>query len=227
MRFSLSKVGLVLTALLIEALFSRPGSAQDFFNPNFSIYGNQPAYPQAAYAAPDPTIPRVRIVVRTRFGPGQAGSTAYCVRTCDGRFFPVTDRGDESHAKVCGNFCPSAEIKIYSGSSIDDAQTPEGKPYSKSANAFRYRNEIVPNCSCNGGSALGLSYMRVEDDPSLRSGDIIAKTEGLMIAASSNRRRSGIMFRPLPVSSARAYGIAMRPEGPSASLVKARAGTSR
>lgn len=223
MLVRLPKVGLIVTTLLLGALASGSGSAQEFFNPNFSIYAREPAPSVSAFAPFDPSMPSTRITVRPRFGAGAGGSVTYCVRTCDGRYFPVAGRGDESHANVCSNFCPAAEIKIYSGSSIDDAQTAEGKPYSKSATAFRYRNEIVPDCSCNGGSTFGLSYMRVEDDPTIRSGDIVAKPEGLMIAASSNRRRSGIMFRPLSASSARAYGLATRPAGPSAPLSRARA----
>lgn len=207
-----AKTVLIVAACLLAA--GAPASAQeDFANLSANAYRRPANPPATASFFADPGWPGTHITVRPEFGLSgrpRGGPITYCVRSCDGRFFPVSGRGDQSHADVCKNFCPSADVNVYSGSSIEDAYTPQGKPYSKSVNAFRYRNELVPNCSCNGVSALGLSYARIEDDPTIRSGDIIAKAEGMMVAVSSDRRRSGIMFRPLSASTARAYGLAPR-----------------
>ena len=43
------------------------------------------------------------------------------------------------------------------GSTIDNAVTETGKPYSELPNAFRYRNEIVAGCTCNGKDQFGLA----------------------------------------------------------------------
>ena len=39
---------------------------------------------------------------------------------------------------------------------------------------------IVPDCTCNGKDALGLVNTPVDDDPTLRPGDIVATNDGLM-----------------------------------------------
>ena len=46
---------------------------------------------------------------------------SYCVRTCDGRYFPVVARNGQSAAEACHNFCPAAETRVFRGSSIDNA----------------------------------------------------------------------------------------------------------
>lgn len=106
-----------------------------------------------------------------------SGKTAYCVRTCDGRYFPAADT--EDGAKGCEALCPASEVQIYYGSSIEEAYSPKGKPYSALSNAFRYRKELVDGCSCNGKSSTGLASIKVEDDKTLRRGDIVATVDGL------------------------------------------------
>ena len=70
-------------------------------------------------------------------------SQAYCVRTCDGRYFPITSSGNQSRADSCSSFCPAAETKVVYGSDIKNAITEGGKPYSDLPNAYRYRDELV------------------------------------------------------------------------------------
>ena len=45
-----------------------------------------------------------------------------------------------------------------------------GKPYSELPNAFRYRNEIVAGCTCNGKDQFGLAPVKIENDPTLAQG---------------------------------------------------------
>ena len=71
-----------------------------------------------------------------------------------------------------------------------------GKPYSELPNAFRYRNEIVAGCTCNGKDAMGLAQVKIESDPTLRSGDIVAGANGLMVANKSDRRGASLEFSP-------------------------------
>src|SRR5258705_9460439 len=104
---------------------------------------------------------------RPRVGYYPGGSQAYCVRTCDGRYFPVAASDSQSRAAACSSFCPASETKVVYGSNIDSAATENGKPYSELPNAFRYRNELVAGCTC-------LAPVRIENDPTLRKGDIVA-----------------------------------------------------
>lgn len=176
--------------------------ARDFFSTFFGGVFNDNAHrspPPMPFAAPDfgdspqPSGRRVNI-----YG-GSYGSTTYCVRTCDGRYFPVTASEGQSKAEACRSFCPAAETKIFRGGSIDHASSETGKSYSDLPNAFRYRTELVAGCSCNGKDAGGLASMKIEDDPTLRKGDIVAGANGLMIAQSS-RRSAALNFTPAPKS---------------------------
>lgn len=127
-------------------------------------------------------------------------SQAYCVRTCDGRHFPITATGNQSKAASCNSFCPATETKVVYGSNIDNAVTESGKPYSGLPNAFRYRDELVTGCTCNGKDSTGLASVKIEDDPTLRKGDLVAGSDGLMVAGRSDRRGASLTLSPAPES---------------------------
>jgi Protein of unknown function (DUF2865) len=128
-------------------------------------------------------------------------SQAYCVRSCDGRYFPITSSGNHTKAAVCSSFCPAAETRVVYGSSIDNAVAESGKPYSELPNAYRYRDEFVAGCTCNGKNPAGLASIRIEDDPTLRKGDIVAGSSGLMVAQSgAERRGASLNLSPAPES---------------------------
>jgi hypothetical protein len=135
---------------------------------------------------------------RSRYGGyGGGGGQAYCVRSCDGRYFPITGNDKQSRAASCSSLCPASETKVVYGGSIDDAATESGKRYSDMANAFRFRNELVSGCTCNGKDAMGLAQVKLEDDPTLRQGDIVAGAGGLVVAhRSPDRRGAALNFSP-------------------------------
>ena len=125
------------------------------------------------------------------------GGQAYCVRTCDGRYFPIAASDRQSRAASCNSFCPASDTKIVYGSSIDNAATESGKPYSELPNAFRYRNELVAGCTCNGKNQVGLAPVRIENDPTLRKGDIVAGSDGLVVAGrGADKRGASLNFSP-------------------------------
>src|SRR5262249_33644885 len=137
---------------------------------------------------------------RMRYSYG-GGSQAYCVRTCDGRHFPITGANNQSRAAACNSFCPAAETKVVYGSNIDNAVSEDGKTYSELPNAFRYRDELVAGCTCNGKDPVGLAAVKVEDDPTLRKGDIVAGEKGLLVAsAGHDRRGASLELSPAPES---------------------------
>ncbi|HEY0235127.1 MAG TPA: DUF2865 domain-containing protein [Afipia sp.] len=140
-------------------------------------YGAEPASPGAADAGLPNISPRLA-----------AGGGAFCVRTCDGRYFAVPPGGGQSRAATCKSFCPASETRVFSGSSIDSAFSETGKSYSSLPNAFRYRTELVAGCTCNGRDSGGLAKIRVEDDPTLRKGDIVAGPGGALVASGGERR---------------------------------------
>jgi Protein of unknown function (DUF2865) len=127
-----------------------------------------------------------------------SGGQAFCVRTCDGRYFPISASDNQSRAASCNSFCPASETRVVYGSNIDNAATETGKPYSELPNAFRYRNELVAGCTCNGKDQIGLAPVKIENDPTLRKGDIVAGVGGLMVAGrSADKRGAALNFSPV------------------------------
>lgn len=174
-----------------------PAHAEDFFTALFGAFGARP--PQIRTPFPNDDMPRYD-APRQRAAYG--GGAAYCVRSCDGRYFPAQGSDAESKAQSCKSFCPTSEISLVYGSNIEDATTETGKSYSDLPNAFRYRNEIVAGCTCNGKDPVGLAQVKVEDDPTLRKGDIVAGSDGLVVASRNANDRRGVTmnFSPLPDS---------------------------
>jgi Protein of unknown function (DUF2865) len=121
------------------------------------------------------------------------------VRTCDGRYFPIVGSDNQSRAASCSSFCPASDIKIVYGSGIDSAATENGKPYSELPNAFRYRNELVAGCTCNGKDPVGLAKVEIDKDPTLRKGDIVAGENGLVVVSrAADTRGAALNFSPAP-----------------------------
>lgn len=189
------------TAMLIvvsAGLASTPSAhAEDFFSALFGGFRMRPP-PEIRMPFPNDDVPRYDAPRRSSYGAG----TAYCVRGCDGRYFPAQGTDAASKAQSCKSFCPASETSLVYGSNIDDATTENGKSYSDLPNAFRYRNEIVAGCTCNGKDPAGLASVKVEDDPTLRKGDIVAGAGGLVVASRNANDRRGVAmnFSPLPES---------------------------
>jgi hypothetical protein len=181
-------------ALAGASALAPAAQAQDFFSALFGGMGRaQGAYIPLPFANGDGSVPVQRGEARRYSGGGQA----FCVRTCDGRYFPVTASDNASKAASCDSFCPASETKVLYGSSIDNAAGENGKPYSELPNAFRYRNELVAGCTCNGKDQIGLAPVKIEADPTLRKGDIVAGENGLLVAGrGADKRGASLNFSP-------------------------------
>ena len=107
------------------------------------------------------------------------GGSAFCVRSCDGRYFPLP-RGNATQVQMCQAFCPASPTKVFFGSNIDGAIATTGERYADSENAFIYRKALRADCTCNGRDAAGLAPVDLTLDTSLRPGDVIATTNGLV-----------------------------------------------
>ena len=126
---------------------------------------------------------------------------AWCVRDCDGRYFPISGLDDKSQAESCSNFCPASQITLVHGDDIDSAETDNGKRYSELPNAFRYRKELVAGCTCDGKGQTGLAKIGIDNDRTLRKGDIVAGAEGLQVAKHDADMHSAPEFSPLSRSA--------------------------
>jgi hypothetical protein len=130
-----------------------------------------------------------------------AGSgPAFCVRSCDGKYFPLLARGGASPVQMCQAFCPASSTKVFFGSTIDGASSAGGERYADSENAFAYRKALRADCTCNGRDSAGLAPVDLTLDTSLRSGDVIATTDGL-VAYSGVRVGNGQTAEFTPMAS--------------------------
>jgi hypothetical protein len=194
-----SNQGLAFAAAALFALAAPPAQAGDFFSALFGAFGVHRPQAPAASALPftsegDPLAPQADARPRAGYG---GGGQAYCVRTCDGRYFPLASSDNQSRTTACNSFCPASETKVVYGSNIDSAATETGKRYSELPNAFRYRNEIVAGCTCNGKDQFGLASVSIDKDPTLRKGDIVASGNGLMVAGrTADKRGASLNFSP-------------------------------
>ncbi|ABE38192.1 conserved hypothetical protein [Rhodopseudomonas palustris BisB5] len=166
------------------ALIPAPASAQNILEMLFGGAGPQrpqqrSAPAQASFfadpfglnqqAAPPPAPRQV----------ASGGGPAFCVRSCDGKYFPLQARGGATPAQMCQAFCPAGNAKVYYGSHIDSATASNGQRYADSENAFAYRKALKADCTCNGRNPAGLAPVDLSLDTSLRPGDIVATATGL------------------------------------------------
>jgi hypothetical protein len=178
------RIVLVVAAMVAGsfALAPRLASAEGLFDFFFGgaqkqQAGQSPA-PQASFFA-DPfglnqqpaPAPAPRVV---------GSGPAFCVRSCDGKYFPVTARGNATPVQMCQAFCPASTTKVFYGSTIDGAYAANGEHYADSNNAFAYRKALRADCTCNGRDPAGLAPVDLTLDGSLRPGDVVATTSGLV-----------------------------------------------
>ena len=190
---------LVAAASLASSLALTPqgASAESLFDLFFGGLQKQlrQTPPQASFFA-DPLSqnqPPASRPVASGSGP------AFCVRSCDGRYFPLA-RGNTSPVQMCQAFCPATATKVYYGSHIDSASAGNGERYADSENAFAYRKALRADCTCNGRDAAGLAPVDLSLDTSLRAGDIIATTDGL-VAYSGIKVGNSLSAEFTPVAS--------------------------
>ncbi len=182
------------------AFAPHPVSAEglfDFFFGGAQKQQHQASPPQANFFA-DPFNNNESPPPQPRAAVANSGPS-FCVRTCDGRYFPLM-RAAASPAQMCQSFCPASATKVYFGSSIDGATTVSGERYADSENAYAYRKALRADCTCNGRDPAGLAPVDLTMDSSLRPGDVIATTDGL-VAYSGVRVGNDQTAEFTPVSS--------------------------
>jgi hypothetical protein len=155
-------------ALALIAAPAGDASAQGLFDFLFGGPRQQPA-PQA----PPPHEPSRAPVAAAPSAPSVGRSRPFCVRLCDGRYFPI-QQSSITPEKLCNMLCPASQTKIFYGGEIDHAVGRDGSRYAGLANAYLFRKREVANCTCNGRDAFGLAPIDVASDPTLRRGDIVA-----------------------------------------------------
>jgi hypothetical protein len=88
--------------------------------------------------------------------------------------------GDDERS--CKNQCPAAEANLFTyrnpGEDINQAVSVNGQPYTSLPNAFKYRQEFNPSCSCKAAGQTWAEALKAIDDRSAAAnGDIIVTDE--------------------------------------------------
>src|SRR5207237_10273812 len=78
----------------------------------------------------------------------------------------------------------------FAGGAIEPVVHRAGSGYSNLETAFFYRDRVVTVCTCNGRNAFGLMIPNATDDPTLRSGDIVASERGFLAYAGGGRQNA-------------------------------------
>jgi Protein of unknown function (DUF2865) len=120
-------------------------------------------------------------------GPAAGTFRTVCVRTCDGAYFPVSFATVPARFpdddKSCKQLCPAAEATLYSyrnpGEDMNQAVSINGQPYSALPNAFKFRSEFNPSCSCKAAGQTWSDALKSVDDKAAveQQGDIIVTEE--------------------------------------------------
>jgi uncharacterized protein DUF2865 len=120
-------------------------------------------------------------------GPQSGTYRTVCVRTCDGFYFPISfatvPARFSDDEKTCKNLCPASEATLFSyrnpGEDMNQAVSINGQSYASSPNAFRYRQEFNPSCSCKAAGQTWSDALKTIDDKTTaeQQGDIIVTEE--------------------------------------------------
>src|SRR5258708_31500084 len=99
------RLAFAVAGALCALALAPAAQAEDFLSALFGVFGGRSAplirLPFAGEAPPN-DMQRPRALY-------SGGGQAYCVRTCDGRYFPISASDNQSRAASCNNFCPASE----------------------------------------------------------------------------------------------------------------------
>jgi Protein of unknown function (DUF2865) len=196
----------VLTALAQNSCGPQYANAArgpgNFFDALFNPNGNLPP-PPADMGAPSGTYRTV------------------CVRSCDGAYFPISFAtvpgrfADDE--KTCRALCPATEANLYSyrnpGEDMNAAVSTAGQPYTSLANAFKFRTEFNPTCSCKAAGQSWSDALKSIDDKAAaeQQGDIIVTEE------SAKRMQQRPLAKPAATKKGAASASAPPATAPDAS----------
>jgi Protein of unknown function (DUF2865) len=137
----------------------------------------------------------------TPIDPGSQGTyRTVCVRTCDGGYFPISfatvpGRFPDDE-KTCKALCPATEANLYAyrnpGEDMNQAVSVSGQPYTALPNAFHFRQEFSPTCSCKAAGQTWADALKNLDDKAAaeQQGDIIVTDESSKKMARPQQAKS-------------------------------------
>ncbi|WP_043161774.1 DUF2865 domain-containing protein [Bradyrhizobium sp. Ai1a-2] len=148
-----------------------------------------------------------------------------CVRSCDGAYFPVSFATVQGRfaddEKTCKAQCPAAEATLFAyrnpGEDINQAVSISGQPYTSLPNAFKFRTEFNPSCSCKPAGQTWAEALKSVDDKAAveQQGDIIV-TEESARKMQQRAQQQATKQAPAGKKSPASANASVAPEAPAA-----------
>src|SRR4029077_16156070 len=142
-----------------------------------------------------------------------------CVRSCDGGYFPISFATDPARfpaeERTCKALCPAAVATLFTcrdpGEAINQGVSVNGQNYSSLPNAFHFRTEFNPSCSCKAPGQTWADALKSIDDKAAaeQRGDIIVTEESAKRMQQRSQGKS-------PPASARKGGAPATADGTQA-----------
>ena len=122
----------------------------------------------------EPAAAQRRRAARRGSGP------AFCVRSCDGKYFPLTLRGNATPVQMCQAFCPASATRSFSAaiSMARPRAMASAMPIARTPSPTARR--CAPTAPATAAPPSGLAPVDLTLDTSLRPGDVVATTGGLV-----------------------------------------------
>jgi hypothetical protein len=140
-------------------------------------------------------------------GPASGSYKTLCVRTCDGFYFPISystlPNKFAEDAQSCQRLCPAAEATLYSHRSSEDvtqAVSANGRLYTELPNAFAYRKQFNPSCSCKAAGQTWADALKQLDDQTVERGDIVVTEERAKQLSQPQVDAQGKPLKPAPAA---------------------------
>ena len=199
------------------AQFANAGSGPGNFLSNLFGGGNNNPNPSGVIVPGSPDM-----------GPPSGTYRTVCVRSCDGGYFPISFATSPARfaddERSCKALCPATEANLYAyrnpGEDINQAVSVNGQPYTALPNAFHYRSEFNPSCSCRAPGQSWADALKSVDDKAeaQQQGDIIVTEESARKMQRPLTKQSAAAKKgaPPPTATAPATGSDANAEAPAA-----------
>ncbi len=196
--------------------------AQNNCGPQYANVAPGPgSFLQNLFGNNNPGVPGAPGAPGTDVGPQSGTFRTVCVRSCDGYYFPISFATVPARfpddEKTCKALCPAADANLFTyrnpGEDMNSAVSISGQPYSSSPNAFRYRQEFNPSCSCKAPGQTWSDALKSIDDKAAaeQQGDIIVTEES---AKKMSRAPAKTAAAPARKGAAPAGPVATAPDAP-------------
>ena len=78
-------------------------------------------------------------------GSGGGGArVAYCVRLCDGRYFPIQRHANATPVQLCSALCPASQTKVFDGKDFPGVATQVYDVSALDAGTYKFECSIHP-----------------------------------------------------------------------------------